>query len=323
MARTQQTIWNQMVSDYTTTVQTMFGRSIDPSAFLPSNWSMYNMEGAIFWIIAGAVALFEQIFDNYVSTTETQIASAPPQTNIWWQNFVINVFQYNATTPQIIQFDTTNINPYYAVVNPAYRIVTQCAIVPGLFGNTTVLVATGGATPVPLTTVAGGQLNALQSTLNTLSIPGININAVSNYPDNLFMQATILYDGNYAAVISTTVIAAINAYLRSIPTSGIVSPNSPVGLMKLTDLIAAVRAVAGVLDVQLENVNVRTNATTFTTASYNMVSDRQWLAYEWNSGLMGGAGYIVPEQTAGYQFTDLRPLSASVYNLYFTTTPPL
>lgn len=300
MARTQQTIWNQMVSDYTTTVQAMFGRNINPAAFLPSNWSMYNMEGAIFWIIAGAIAIFEQIFDNYVATTETQIASAAPQTNLWWQNFVINVFQYNATTPQIIRFDTVNMVPYYAVVTPAYRIVTQCAIVPGLFGNTTVLVAKGGATPVPLTSGTGGELNALQTTLNTLSIPGININAESNAADNLYIGATITYNGNYAAVIQTTVQAAINSYLRSIPTTGIVSPNSPVGLMKLTDLIAAVRAVAGVIDIQLQNVNARAATTSFSTAAYNMVNDYQWLMNEWNSGLQNGAGYIVTETTTGY-----------------------
>jgi len=321
MARTQQTIWNQMVSDYTTTVQAMFGRNIDPAAFLPSNWSMYNMEGAIFWIIAGAIAIFEQIFDNYTSTTETQIASAPPQTNLWWQNFVLNVFQYNATTPQIIQFDTTNINPYYPVVNPAYRIVTQCAIVPGIFGTTKVLVAQGGATPAQLASGAGGPLNALQTTLNTLSIPGINIDAVSNPADNLFIQATIVYDGNYAAVISSTVIAAINAYLRSIPTTGIVSFNSPVGLMKLTDLIAAIRAVIGVVDVQLENVNARVYGISFPPTSNNMVNAKTWVLSEWNSGLNGGAGYIVPEQTTGYTFTDLRTDSSGLYNLNFTTTP--
>lgn len=298
MARSENTIQQSIIGSLVALLASL-GITIDPST-----WSMFDYRQLLTFVVAQAIATLEQLWDAYTAFIETQIASAAPQTNLWIQNFVLNVFQYSSTVPQIIQFDTTNIAPYYATVNAALRIVTQCAIIPGNSGITIVLAAKGGTTPIPLTSGTGSELNALQSTLSLLDVPGIKMIAVSNSSDKLFLGGTVTYDGNYSAIISATVIAAINAYLRAIPTTGIVAPNSPVGLMKLTDLIAAVRAVPGVIDFQLNNVNVRLNATAFPPATYNMVNNNNWLLNEWNSGLQGGAGYIIPETTTGYMLTD-------------------
>lgn len=305
MARTQENIYQLMTTSYTSIVQTMFGRVINPAIFLPENWSMYNLEGLLFWVCAGAIAIFEQIFDNYTTGIEAIIAVARPQTNLWFQDKVINEFQYSATVPQVLSFNTTTKILAYPTVNAALRIVTQAAIVPTQFGTTTIKVAKGGINPVPLTSGTGSELEGLNSYLSQLSVPGINIEATSNRADKLFMQATINYNGQYSAIISPTVIAAINAYLRSIPTTGIVAPNSPVGLMKLTDLILFIRAVPGVIDIDLENVNARADGTTFPPAANNMVNNNVWITNEWQSGQQG-AGWIVPETTNLYTFTDLR-----------------
>lgn len=326
MARSQQNIYNQMTANYTTVMQSTFNVTVNQNIFLPANWSMYNLIGLIFWIVAGGMAIFEQIFDNYTSGIEALISVASPGTALWIQNMCINVFQYSATTPQILQFDITGttVSPYYPTVNTALRIVTQCAVVPGIFGTTIIKVATGGSNPVPLTPGTGGQLIALQAFLNLITDPGIQIIASSNQPDKLFLMATINYNGQYSAIISSTVIAAINAYLTSIPTTGIVAPSSPVGVMRLTDLIMAVRAIPGVIDFELENVNARIDANPLVLGTYNMVSTNSaatpptfdWEMNEWQSGL-NGAGYIIPENQSGFSFTDLRIGSTTVLNLNF------
>lgn len=302
MARTQQSIYDSMTSAYTSTMQSTFDITVNTDIFLPSNWSMYNLIGMMFWVAAGAISVFEQLYDQFTNQTEALIAIAAPQTPLWLQNMALNVFQYDATTPQFIQFSETDIAPYYPTVDVSKRIVTQAAVIPGGFGTTKILVAKGGSTPVPLTTGVGGEKDALQSFFNTLDVPGINVNVISDPADKIYVSGTVNYNAQYAAIIQTNVVAAIKSYLRAIPTTGIISINSPVGLFKLTDLIAAIRAVPGVIDFAPANVNIRKDADTFPPASNNIVNNSLWVLPEWNSGLQGGAGYIVEETTTGYDF---------------------
>ena len=302
MARSVTTIYNTAVTQYVANA-TAAGVSPLPN---PAAWSMYNYQRLIFWTMAFCQSILEQIQDAFKADVQAIVAVASPQTALWIQNLALNVFQYNSTIPQIIQFDTTNFAPYYPVVNKNYLLVTQCVVVPGAYGTTRVQVAkTVSGAYVRLT--HGGsdptnELAALQSTLNALTVPGITINAVSNDADQIYIGGTVTYNGQYSAVIPVvngTVVQAIQAYLSSIPASGVVGIGSVVGLMKLTDLIAAVRNVPGVIDFELNNVNGRQSTTSFTPGSYNLVLANSWINNEWNSGLLG-AGYMTTETTATY-----------------------
>ena len=268
---------------------------------VPAVWSTYDYRQLLTFITASAIAILEQLWDAYTAVIEGVVSIAPPQTALWIQNLVLNIFQYSSTVPQIIQFDTVNIAPYYPVVTPALRIVTQCAVVPGVFGTTTVKVAKAG--PVPL---AALELSALQSTLNIVTVPGINLNAISNNPDQIYISGIVTYSGQYSALIPVSngaVVQALQSYVAAIPTTGIVSINSPVGLLKLTDLIAAVRAVPGVVDFELININARPDAIAFVPGAYNLVSGADWITNQWNSGI-SGAGYMISESTTGYTLND-------------------
>ena len=295
MSRSQQSIFNASVTSYVAAAAAA-GITIDPT-----RWSQFNIQRLILWTVAGAIAIFEQIFDNYVTVVDGVVAVNYPQTPVWIQNFVLNVFQYNSTTPQLIQLNPNTLYPSYGTINSAYRIVTQCVVVPGSFGTTTVKVAKSG--PVAL---AAGELSALQSTLNIIGVPGISWNAVSSNADNIFIGGTVTYSGQYSGLIPVangTVVQAIQSYLSSIPTSGVATANSTVGLMKLTDLIAAVRAVPGVIDFELNNVNARIGGAPYVPGANNLVSGNNWLQNEYNSGL-SGAGYMITESSVGSTIND-------------------
>jgi hypothetical protein len=261
---------------------------------------MYNYQRLIFWTMAFCQSLLEQIQDAFKADVQAIVSVASPQTALWIQNLVLNVFQYNSAVPQIIQFDTTNFAPFYPITNPNYLLVTQCVVVPGAYGTTRVQVAktVSGA----YVALASGELYALKSTLNTVAVPGITIDAFSLNADQIYINGTVTYNGQYAGVLAIpngTVVQAIKAYLSSIPASGVVGVGSVVGLMKLTDLIAAVRAVPGVIDFELNNANARLATIPFVPGSYNLVFTNSWLSNEWNSGL-SGAGYMTTETTATY-----------------------
>jgi hypothetical protein len=294
MARTATQIYNQNVNNL---VSSALANGI---TITPAKWSQYNIMALMLWVCASAIAIFEQIFDTYTANLEIIASGAPPCTALWIQNFCLNTFQYNAGTPQVLQWDENPQSPtYQTAIYPAgavanYKIITQCVVVPGVAGSTVVKVAQSG--PSALTSL---QLSALQSALLFNVVPGINITAQSANADKIFIGGIVTFSGMYSAVIQTAVTSAISAFLASIPTTGIISTNSTVGLMKLTDLIEAVKAVTGVIDFELINVNARPDGISFVPGSYNLVNGANWINNQWASGLLG-AGYMTTETTAGY-----------------------
>lgn len=298
MARKVTTIYNVAVAQYIANAATA-GITIDPT-----KWSKYNIQKLIFWTMAFCQSLLEQIMDSFKVDVEAIVAVAYPQTSAWIQNLILNIFQYDSTTPQIIQIDPVTFVPTYAISDKSKLLVTQCAVVPGTFGTAQTKVAQGSVGSfVALSTP---QLSALQSTLNTVIVPGVTFNAISLDADEIFIGATVTYNGQYASQIpiaNGTVVQAIQNYFASIPASGVVTPNSIVGLMKLTDLILAVRSVPGIIDFELNNVNGRAALTSFVPGTYNLVLNNTWLNNEWQSGLLG-AGYMTTESTSGFTIND-------------------
>lgn len=285
-ARLQQTIYDQMVAAYVASAAAA-GITIDPT-----KWSMYNLQRLLLWTVAGAMAIFEQIFFDYTADVEAIVTAASPQTAPWIQNEVLNVFQYDAATPQIPQLDTTDgtFAPFYNPEDVTKRIITQCVVVPGVFGTTSVKAAK--ATGV----LSGPELSSLQSFLNIMTVPGINVNASSGNADKIYTEGILTYTGGYSATIQVSVPAAITAFLAAIPTSGVVTTvNSPAGLMRLTDLIAAIRAVPGVVDFEPVNINARPDGTPL-SGPYNLVNGNDWINPQWQSGL-SGAGYMALDST--------------------------
>lgn len=291
MARTAQVIQNQITAFYVAAMAAI-GITIDPT-----KWSRRNKQQLALNTFATGTATFEQIYDTYTTNIETIIAQAAPQTDPWWQNFCLNIFQYNATVPQILQYNTTTFYWYYPTVNADYLLVTQCIVVPGIAGTTRIKVAktVSGA----YVALASGELAALQSTLRYLCVDGIAINATTANSDKIYINGTLTYQGAYSGVIPVsggTAVLALQNYLASIPASGVLGYGSTAGLMKLTDLIAAVRAVPGVIDFQLNFVNARIDGATLVPTACNLVNGGTWLIPEYQSGLLG-AGYMTLDTT--------------------------
>lgn len=285
MARTIQQIFSQTVTQY---VAAAVAAGI--TTIIPSQWSDYDLQQLILNSCATAIAIFENILDVFTAEVEAIVASASPQTPLWLQNQMF-LFQYNATDPQIIQFDGTGDNPtfapFYTTVNDAYKIITSCSVVHGGLGTTTIKTAKGGTTPIPLTTP---ELDAAQSYANTLTVPGVIYNVISLDSDKLYAAMTVKYIGQYSAIIQATVVAAIEAYLLGIPFNGNVSMDA---------LIQAVLAVPGVTECILNNVSARPDAVAFGSGT-PLVTGNAWIQNSYPTA----SGYITGENTPGSELTD-------------------
>lgn len=235
------------------------------------------------YIVAVAINALEQLIDIFTASVEDIATKAAPATSSWLQNQILK-FQYSATTPQVIQL--VNYAPAYPIVDETLRIISRCSVTTNLSSSVLIKVATG-STPAAL---SAPQLSALQSYVSQIGIAGVNYSVTSDTSDKLYVQANVYYLGQYSAVISANVVAAIEAYLSAIPFNGQV---------KITDIEDAITGVEGVTDVVLVNVRARGNATAFSSGSF-LVQNQQTIGRLWATV----AGYIVGETTASNTLTD-------------------
>lgn len=264
--------------------------------------SQTSTYGLLFFIPAVGIALLEQLMDIFKINTEATVKTAISPSAAWLQKKVFE-FQYSATVQQIITIN--NFSPSYAVIDPTLQIISRCSVVTTAQRIVTIKVATGS----PPTALSAPQLASLNSYLTKggdgtlagagtgISYAGVQANAVSFLPDRLFLEGTITYNGQYAAVISASVIAAVNNYLSLIPFDGNVK------ILSLTD---AIQAVPGVTDIKLKFVGMRALSVAF--ANKTLLIDTYTEVFTLYPTF---AGYIIQEDTAGQTFTDKLTFVAS------------
>lgn len=302
MSRSIQTIYSSLVNNYVTTAASVginlnlaqFGTAAQwTAAANPPFASMYNLQGLIMWTIATIIGVGEQLWDAFTADINASVKVASPQTFAWFQ-YQMFKFQFDATSPQVIQFNTTNFAPYYPTVNANLQIIKYCSVVPGIFGTTLIKVAAQvGGIPADLEDTFTGSLAAAQSYVNLLGVPGIQYNVVTGKSDKLYIQATIYYQGGYSSVIpgaSGTAITAIQNYLATIPFNGVVL---------LSNLEAAIKAVPGINDVVFNNVQARPHATAY-GAGTNLVVINTVVARNYSTF----SGFIVAETTSSHTLLD-------------------
>lgn len=238
------------------------------------------------FIVAAAIAMHEQLIDIFSANVEAVAAAAAPASYSWLQAQIFK-FQYSTTTPQTVQF--INFAPSYPIIDSTLQIITRCSVTTSLSNSVLIKVAKG-ATPGPL---SSPEITALTAYVNPpfgIGVAGINYIVSSKNPDQLYIQASIFYQGTYSSVIQVNVINAINDYLAALPFNG---------QMKISDLEQAVRSVPGVNDVVLVNVSARPDATAFGSGTF-LVQGNNVMSRLWNTV----SGYIISEQTAGQGLTN-------------------
>jgi hypothetical protein len=255
----------------------------DPDLVLLNSTSKRAIWRLWSYVVATSISVFEQLQDVFKKDIEATAAKAIPGNAAWIQQKVFE-FQYDSGTPQIVQL--INLVPVYPLVDVNKRIVTRCSVRTDLSNNVKIKVAKG-ATPSAL---AGGEVSALQSYINIIGTAGIYYVVSSAAADALYVNADIYFQGQYSSVISTNVQAAINNYLAAIPFDGVV---------KISDLETAIKAVDGVNDVVFKNMRAR-KGTDLYSAGTDLILNNQEISRLWNTV----AGYIISETDSGHTLTD-------------------
>jgi hypothetical protein len=234
-------------------------------------------------ITATVVNFLEQLQARFKSEIQQQADAARIASDEWLKSEVLK-FQYSATDPQAVTL--INFIPGYAVVNPELQIISRCAV--KTLANKTVSVKVAkGEPPEALT---GPELTSLQEYLGKIGFAGVQINTFSYDPDELYLKATISYNGQYSAVIQDTVMAAINQYFEGLPFNG---------QLKVGSLEDFMQTVPGVTDIVIEDLALRASGTAFSSKTY-LVQGSTTIYPTYPTF----AGYVIGESTAGETLAD-------------------
>jgi hypothetical protein len=235
------------------------------------------------YITAVAIYVHETLWDKFKVELEAIVDTAQIGTEGWVQQKAFE-FQYDSTNPQIVTL--VDFVPTYKPIDDTKKIITRCSVKTLPSKIVSIKVAKSDP-PVPLDST---ELNSFTGYLDEISFAGVAYNAASLDSDKLFVDAEIYYNGQYATVISGSVITAINTYLSRIPFDGII---------RLSALEDAIQSVAGVTDVVLNNVALRADSTAFASSTY-LVSSNTTVFNKY--GLV--SGYVIPETTSGSTLSD-------------------
>jgi hypothetical protein len=225
---------NEIYSDITTQLTTEFasaGVVIDPT-----KWSKRNLLRLTCYVVATAMALWEQLADVSIAEMSAIRDSTASATKKWLQ-YKMFQFQYSATDPQNLTI--VNNVPAYPTTNTALQIIKGCSVNTTSNNNVIIKVAKGN----PLEELGTSEVSAAQGYINQIGTAGIVYQVVSYPPDKMAINAIIYYNGTYSAVIEQSVFDAINNFLTTL------AKEKFDGYLYALDIERTIRGVEGVNDV--------------------------------------------------------------------------
>ncbi len=245
-----------------------------------AKWNLY------YFIVASCIAIFEQLQDLFKVDLETIAASSAPSTPQWTRNKVLQ-FQYDATTPQVAELNTTTFVIEYPVIDPSLQILTRCAVVTA--PNRTALIKV--AKNDPPEPISGGELSALDTYIDTFNPAGIAYIIINEDSDKMEVVADIYYNGQYASVISTNVVGALNNYMANLPFNGRITTQA---------VVDAIQSAEGVITASVSRILVRRDTVAYGAGVtlFNLATGVDSVNYDTY------AGYVTEETTATHTFAD-------------------
>lgn len=235
----------QFMSD--SVIRTKYGLTGD--ATFDDTFSKVSLESIWFSIVASAIWVLESIFDVFRGEVEARISSAVVASIPWYHQIALE-FQYGDE----LVFDEETQQFVYPEIHPAKQVV-KFAAARDLGGGVLVLAsgADSDGKPVKLSNAVRA---ALESYLNQRKPAGVLLEVESHDPDEVFVYGKVQYDpqllnANGQLLADTSVRPvddAIAAYLHDIVYGGVLNKT------KLTD---AIQGAVGVVDVILEEVEVK------------------------------------------------------------------
>lgn len=260
MARTIQEIKKSMTDKFMSdnTLRTAYGITGEDATW-DSTFSTVSIENILLYIVAVCAYSLEVLFEAHKEDVDERIAANIVPTVRWYHTQAL-AFQYGDN----LVFDEKTQSYKYAVVDESKKIVKYCAVQDA--GNTIQMLISTDENGKP-GIVSDDALSAFKTYMNSIKIAGVLLNVRSLPADKIKIYAkvyinpmVILPDGTRITDGTRPVVDAINSYLAGIVYGG---------TFNKTKLVDAIQAVEGVNDVELDNVQAKTNSGAYSNVTGN------------------------------------------------------
>jgi len=244
------------------------------------------------YIVAQCQSILENLWDRKQAEIESILANGVAPTAYWIRSKTFE-FQYDATTPQIIQL--VDLVPTYVPVDETKRIVTICNT--KAVNNIVYLKVAKDSPPVKLSAPEEAALLAYWANTGDGTTKGYGIGyggciiQITNVdPDLVYLKATIKYNGQYNATIQADVTAALNTYLTSLPITS---------TFRIVDLIDSLQGVQGFNNIFINDLSIRKASVAWGGGTALVTADTTLL-----DQLEVFAGHAIGETTATFTWAD-------------------
>jgi hypothetical protein len=262
MARTISQIKNSMTQQFMADSVIIEKYGFAPGSTFTDTFSAVSLESIWFSIVAAAIYVLETLFDAFREDVDAKIAEAVVASIPWYHKISLE-FQYGDS----LVFDEKTQGFVYPVIDTT-KLIVKYAACRDLGGMVYVLASKDDGSGSP-TALSADELTAFDAYLHERKPAGVLLQAASFDPDEVRVAVTVQYnpqvlspDGQLIAEPGVyPVEEAIDAYLKGIVYGG---------ALNKTKLVDAIQAAAGVIDVSLTGVSVKTAAgSTFTPVAGN------------------------------------------------------
>lgn len=252
MARTIRQIKGAMTQQFMADPTIIERYGFPAGAVFEDTFSTVSLESIWFSIVAAAIYVLETLFDAFKEDVDAKIAQAAVASIPWYHKISLE-FQYG----DALVFDEQTQQFVYPVVDESKQIV-KFAACRDLGGMVYVLASkdNGSGSPAAL---SSAELSAFDAYLRERKPAGVLLQTDSFSPDLVRVVMAVQYDPQVITsegklIADPTVYPveeAINSYLNGIVYGG---------ALNKTKLVDAVQGAAGVIDVSLTSVSVKTAA---------------------------------------------------------------
>lgn len=250
MARTIRQIKGAMTEQFMSDSTIIERYGFEAGSTFDSVFSAVSLESIWFSIVAAAIYVLETLFDAFKEDVDAKIAEAVVASIPWYHKISLE-FQYGDS----LVFDEKTQGFVYPIIDESKQIV-KFAACRDLGGQVYVLASkdNGSGSPAAL---SADELSAFDAYLRQRKPAGVLLQTASFSPDQVRVNVTVQYnpqillpDGQLIAEPGVYPVEdAINNYLHGIVYGG---------SLNKTKLVDAIQGAAGVVDVVLGEVAVKT-----------------------------------------------------------------
>lgn len=249
MARTIAEIKKDMADTFIKERAVISAYGLDGKKTFDQQFSPVSIENILFYVFAVALWTLEKLFDAHAEEVNDRIEQLEPHTLRWYVNKAkAFMFGYRLVT-DTDYYDTTGMSEtdIDAARVVKYAVATE--------SNTVVYLKVAGEKEGNPCLLTDSQFSALNSYINEIKDAGVSVQIRNEEADDMKMEIVVYYDPTLLSADGVSLIDgskpvedAVRSTITSLPFDGV---------LRKSDLLAAVTAVSGVEVADITSLTVK------------------------------------------------------------------